>query len=188
MEWAIEHGASSFCHWFQPLGSTMLRHGQTAQVQVNMVRFSTKGKPVWSFKGCDLIQSETDGSSYLNGGLRSTHSAGGYLVIDPTSPVFLRGDCIHIPACFVSYLGQSLDEKTPLLRACEALSREGVRLLGLLGYHVKSVHACIGLEQELFLVPRSAYLRRPDLQLSGRTIVGKKCARRQELNDHCKLC
>jgi glutamine synthetase len=151
-----------------------------------MTRFNSKGRPVWDFKGSDLLFGETDGSSYLNGGLRTTHRAGGYLCIDSSSPIFLRGDCIFIPACFVSYLGDCLDEKTPLLRACEALSREGVRLLGLLGYHVKSLQTCIGLEQELFLVPRAAYLRRPDLQLTGRTLVGKQCSRGQELSDHCE--
>ena len=186
LEWAIEHGASSFCHWFQPLGSGNLRHGQTGQVQVSMVKFTSKGRPVWEFTGDDLLHGETDGSSYLNGGLRTTYSAGGYLCIDPSSPIFLRMDCIFIPAVFVSYRGHALDEKTPLLRATEALSREGVRLLGLLGYHVKSLHTNIGLEQEFFLIPRAAYLRRPDLQLTGRTIIGKMCARGQELSDHCK--
>lgn len=151
-----------------------------------MIEFTSKGRPVWGFKGSDLLRGETDGSSYPNGGLRTTHQAGGYLSIDPTSPIFLRGDSIFIPACFVSYVGDALDEKTPLLRASDALSREGVRLLGHLGYQVKDLQTNIGLEQELFLIPRCAYLKRPDLQLTGRTIIGKKAPRGQEMCDHCK--
>mgnify|MGYP006185926843 CR=1 FL=1 len=112
-----------------------------------MVEFTTGGRPIWGFKGTDLLAGETDGSSYPNGGLRTTHEAGGYLAIDPTSPIFLRGDSIFVPACFVSYKGAALDEKTPLLRASDAMSREGVRLLGLLGYKVKSLVSNIGLEQ-----------------------------------------
>ena len=183
LQWAVENGASAYCHWFQPLGASGVRHGQSAQVQIQMIEFTADGTPVYSFKGKDLLRGETDGSSFPNGGLRATHEAGGYLVIDPTSPIFLRGDSIFIPACFASYKGDALDEKIPLLRACDALSREGTRLLRLLGLHsVKSVQACIGLEQELFLVPRSAYLQRPDLQLTGRTVMG------QEMSDHCKYC
>lgn len=141
---------------------------------------------MWEFTGKDLLRGETDGSSYLNGGLRSTHSAGAYSTIDPTSPIFLRGDTVFIPSCLVSYHGHALDQKTPLLRAADALSREGTRLLKLLGYNVKSLTANIGLEQELFLVPRDAYNRRPDLQMAGRTVTGKMPPRGQELCDHCK--
>eukprot|EP00600_Ochromonadales_sp_CCMP1393_P006390 CAMPEP_0174968086 /NCGR_PEP_ID=MMETSP0004_2-20121128/7934_1 /TAXON_ID=420556 /ORGANISM="Ochromonas sp., Strain CCMP1393" /LENGTH=678 /DNA_ID=CAMNT_0016217271 /DNA_START=128 /DNA_END=2164 /DNA_ORIENTATION=- len=184
LEWAVAHGASVFCHWFQPLGSSGVRHGQTGQVQMNMLEFDKGGKPCWDFKGRDLLKGETDGSSYYNGGLRATHTAGGYLSIDPTSPIFLRGDTIFIPACFVSYFGHALDEKTPLLRSGDALTREGTRLLGLLGYKVKSLDTMIGLEQELFLIHRDAYKKRPDLQLSGRTVMGKMAARGQEMSDH----
>ena len=151
-----------------------------------MIEFTNKGRPIWGFKGSDLLSGETDGSSYPNGGLRSTHEAGGYLVVDPTSPIFLRGDSIFVPACFVSYKGEALDEKTPLLRSAEALSQEGTRLLGLLGYKANKVFSNIGLEQELFLVPRKAYLMRPDLQLTGRTIIGRMPPRGQEMSDHCE--
>jgi glutamine synthetase len=96
-----------------------------------MFGFDRAGNPVWEFKGKHILQGETDGSSYPNGGLRATHRAGGYLAVDPTSPIFLRGDTIFIPSCLVSYYGHALDEKTPLLRASDALSREGVRLLKL---------------------------------------------------------
>lgn len=151
-----------------------------------MFSFTKKGKPEWKFTGNELLRGETDGSSFFNGGLRATHSAGAYTVADPTSPIFLRGDTVFIPACLVSYEGNALDEKTPLLRASDALSREGARLLKHLGYDVKSLQANIGLEQELFLVPRDAYNRRPDLQMTGRTVVGKNAPRGQELCDHCE--
>ncbi|RYG62714.1 hypothetical protein EON64_17355, partial [archaeon] len=184
LEWAKDHGAYVYCHWFQPVASGGLRHGQSGQVQNAMLEFDRSGRAIWDFKGKNLLRGETDGSSFLNGGLRATHTAGGYLSIDTTSPIFLRGDTIFIPACLVSYHGHALDEKTPLLRASDALSREGARLLNLLGYKVKGVVANIGLEQELFLVPRNAYNKRPDLQLTGRTVLGRFPARGQELSDH----
>lgn len=185
LDWAKDNNASVYCHWFQPLGASGLRHGQSGQVQNHMFEFNKEGKPVWDFKGKNLLKGETDGSSYPNGGLRATHRAGGYLAVDPTSPVFLRGDTVFVPACLVSYYGHALDEKTPLLRASDAMSREGARLLNLLGYKgVKSVSANIGLEQELFFVPRHAYNRRPDLQFAGRTVAGRLSARGQELCDH----
>lgn len=149
-----------------------------------MFHFDAKGQAVWDFKGKNLLKGETDGSSYPNGGLRATHRAGGYLAVDATSPIFLRGDTIFIPSCLVSYYGHALDEKTPLLRATDALSREGVRLLRLLGYNVNSLRPNIGLEQEFFFVPRDSYNRRPDLQLAGRTVMGKLPPRGQELSDH----
>jgi glutamine synthetase len=184
LDWARDHGASTFCHWFQPLGAGGLRHGNSAGVQNRMFKFDKNGSLVWDFSANDLLYGETDGSSYLNGGLRATHRAGGYVVIDPTSPIFLRGDTIFIPSCFVSYNGHCLDEKTPLLRSVEAMSREGTRLLKLLGYNVKGLVCNIGLEQEFFFVPRAAYLRRPDLQLAGRTLLGRHAARGQEGSDH----
>jgi glutamine synthetase len=186
LEWSTANGAHVYCHWFQPLCASGVRHGQAACVQLTMFEFNSKGKPVWDFKGKDLMKGETDGSSYPNGGLRATHTAGGYLSIDPTSPIFLRGDTIFIPACFVSYHGHALDEKTPLLRASDALTKEGARLLNLLGFKggVTSLQTNIGLEQELFLVPRDQYLKRPDLQLTGRTVLGNFPARGQEMCDH----
>ena len=139
---------------------------------------------MWDFKGKNLLRGETDGSSYPTGGLRATHRAAAYLVADPTSPIFLRGDTIFIPSCMISYDGYALDEKTPLLKASEALSREGTRLLRLLGYNVDDVQMTVGLEQELFLVPRDAYLKRPDLQLAGRTVIGTSPPRGQEMADN----
>jgi len=184
LHWAKDNGASTYCHWFQPLASSGVRHGQSAQVQNKMYEFDKKGNLVWDFKGKNILKGETDGSSYPNGGLRGTHHAGAYLTHDPTSPIFLRGDTIFIPSCMVSYYGHALDEKTPLLRATDAINREGVRLLKNLGYNVKSVSANIGLEQEIFLIPRDAYLKRIDLQMAGRTVLGKMPPRGQEMCDH----
>ena len=134
LDWARDNNASLYCHWFQPLGAAGLRHGQSAQVQQSMFEFDKEGVLEWNFKGKHLLRGETDGSSYPNGGLRVTHSAAAYLTIDPTSPIFLRGDTVFIPACMVSYYGHALDEKTPLLRSLDALSKQGTRLLNLLNY------------------------------------------------------
>jgi glutamine synthetase len=184
LDWATERGATNFCHWFQPMGASGVRHGLSAQVQNAFWEFDKTGKPVWDLKGKDILTGETDGSSYPNGGLRATHRAGGYLTTDPSSPIFLRGDAIFIPACFVSYNGHALDEKTPLVRSGEAMSREGTRLLKLLGYEVDGLQSNIGLEQEFFLLPRDQYAQRLDLQLAGRTVLGRDMPRGQEMCDH----
>jgi len=182
-EWAVDRGASVFCHWFQPLASTD-RHGQAGQVQLSMFEFGKDGKPIWDFKGKDLLQGETDGSSYPNGGLRATHTAGAYLTVDPESPIWLKGDSIFVPACFVSFKGASLDQKIPLKRAVQAYSKQGTRLFKAMGVEIDSMIINIGLEQEFFLVPRDQYYRRPDLQMIGRTVIGKLPARGQELCGH----
>ena len=182
---ATDNGANTFCHWFQPMASSGVRHGQSGQVQNKMLAFNADNKIEFDFKGKDLIKGETDGSSYPNGGLRGTHCAGGYLAIDTSSPIFLRGDTMFIPSAFVSYYGAALDEKTPLLRANAALNKQGCRLLKHLGLDVSDgLRANIGLEQEIFLIPREAYYKRPDLQLTGRTIMGKDAPRGQEMCDH----
>ena len=152
-----------------------------------MMKFNRSTNDVeFDFDGKNLIKGETDGSSYPNGGLRATHQAGGYLAIDTSSPIFLRGDTIFIPSAFVSYYGAALDEKTPLLRSNAALSKHGKRLLKHLGLDIgnRDVVSNIGLEQEFFLVPRDQYYRRPDLQLAGRTVIGKDAPRGQEMCDH----
>ena len=184
---AVDRGANTYCHWFQPMASSGVRHGQTGQVQNMMMKFNRTTNDVeFDFDGKMLIKGETDGSSYPNGGLRATHQAGGYLAIDTSSPIFLRGDTIFIPSAFVSYHGAALDEKTPLLRSNAALNTQGVRLLKHLGLDMtnRKVISNIGLEQEFFLVPRDQYYRRPDLQLAGRTIIGKDAPRGQEMCDH----
>lgn len=174
-----------YCHWFQPMGSSGVRHGQSGQVHNIMLKFNKDNEVVKDFKGKTLIKGETDGSSYPNGGLRGTHQAGGYLAVDTSSPIFLRGDTIFIPSVFVSYYGQALDEKTPLLRANAALDKHGQRLLSKLGLDVSSgIVTNIGLEQEVFFIPRDQYYRRPDLQLTGRTLIGKDAPRGQEMCDH----
>jgi len=150
-----------------------------------MLKFDSDGEVVQDFKGKTLIKGETDGSSYPNGGLRGTHCAGGYLAVDTSSPILCRGDTIFIPSVLVSYYGAALDEKTPLLRSNSALDKSGSRLFSLLGGDASSgVQANIGLEQEMFLIPREEYYRRPDLQLTGRTIMGKNAPRGQEMCDH----
>jgi len=161
-EWATDRGASVFCHWFHPLASTY-RHGQAGQVQLSMFEFGKDGKPIWDFKGKDLLQGETDGSSYPNGGLRATHTAGAYLTVDPESPIWLKGDSIFVPACFVSFEGKALDEKTPLKRAAQAMSKSGTRLFKAMGVEIDSMIANIGLEQEFFLF------------LATSTTVGQTC-------------
>jgi len=187
LDWAVDRGANTYCHWFQPMASSGVRHGQTGQVQNMMMKFNRTTNDVeFDFDGKNLVKGETDGSSYPNGGLRATHQAGGYLAIDTSSPIFLRGDTIFIPSAFVSYYGAALDEKTPLLRSNAALSKHGKRLLKHLGLDIgdREVVSNIGLEQEFFLVPRDAYYKRPDLQLAGRTIMGKDAPRGQEMCDH----
>jgi len=183
--WARLKGATMATHWFQPLGSAGLRRGQTGQVHNAMFNFGPKtGELDWVFDGGALLKGETDGSSYMNGGLRATHTAGGYTAFDPSSPMFVRNDVLFIPTIFVSFYGKALDEKTPLLRSMSAVSQAGTRLLKLLGYEARGVMPMIGLEQEFFLVPREAYYGRPDLQLAGRTVMGHEPARGQELSDH----
>ena len=184
LDWATDNGASVYCHWFQPMGSSGVRHGLSAQVHQTMFNFDKDGKPYFTLEGEQILQGETDGSSYPNGGMRATHTAGGYLSLDPLSPIFLREDTVFIPAAFVSYNGDALDEKTPLHRAVQAMSNEGTRLLKLMGYETTGLINNIGLEQEIFLVPRHAFYRRPDLQFTGRTVMGKEAPRGQEMSDH----
>lgn len=188
LDWAVDNGANTYCHWFQPMASSGVRHGQSGQVQNMMMEFNSETNDIeFDFKGKHLIKGETDGSSYPNGGLRGTHAAGGYVVVDTSSPIFLRGDVIFVPSAFVSYYGHALDEKTPLLRANAALDSAAKRLLTHLGLQMspdESIVTNIGLEQEMFLVPRDAYYKRPDLQLTGRTLTGKNAPRGQEMCDH----
>ena len=128
-------------HIFQPLGSGGLRLGQTGQVHNSIFQFNQKGELEYCFGADELLQGETDGSSYMNGGLRVTHTAGGYTAIDPSSPVFIRGDTMFIPTVFVSWHGDSLDEKTPLLKSMRSVSTEGQRLMKTMGWDVKGARA-----------------------------------------------
>jgi glutamine synthetase len=184
LEWAKSHDASAITHWFQPTGASDVRLGQTAQLYNKMLFFDSDGNIEWKLSGSALVQGETDGSSFPNGGLRATHTAGGYLTPDPSSPPFIREDVLYVPSVFVSYTGYALDEKLPLLRSADALKREGTRLMKNMGIPSSDLFAQIGLEQELFFVPRKHFLERPDLLHTGRTVIGKLAARGQEMSDH----
>ena len=181
-EWAVERGATHFTHWFQPMtGSTAEKHDSFASLE--------GGKVLMEFSGKALIKGEPDASSFPSGGLRATFEARGYTAWDPTSPAFIRettnGATLCIPTAFCSWTGEALDEKTPLLRSAEALNREAVRLLRLLGDHqVNYVYPTLGCEQEYFLIDRDLYLLRPDLVATGRTLFGARPPKGQELEDH----
>ena len=180
-DWAIEHGATHFTHWFQPLtGATAEKHDAFLSI--------SEGFPIESFTGSQLIQAEPDASSFPSGGMRSTFEARGYTAWDPTSPAFLvfheNGCTLTIPSVFVSYTGEALDKKTPLLRSMQEISTAAVRALSLMGTESKRVMPTLGAEQEYFLVSRSYYEGRPDLQVTGRTVIGAQPPKGQQLEDH----
>ncbi len=181
-EWALERGASHFVHWFQPLT------GGTAGKHDSFINPTDVGKAITTLGGKDLIQGEPDASSFPNGGLRATHEARGYTVWDPSSPAFLveneNGSFLAIPTCFVSWTGEALDHKTPLLRSIDALDRQARRVLRMLGENVDRVQTTVGAEQEYFLIDEEYYYRRPDLYNSGRTLVGSPPPKGQQLDDH----
>ena len=181
-EWAIEHGATHFTHWFQPLT------GQTAEKHDSFITPNVGGGAVAEFSGKDLIQGEPDASSFPSGGLRATFEARGYTAWDPTSPAFLmdgKGGCyLAIPTAFTSWAGDALDTKIPLLRSGHALEVQARRALKLFGVNAHHVHATLGPEQEYFLVDQEFFYRRPDLVNCGRTLFGAKPPRGQELEDH----
>ncbi|MFV1959243.1 MAG: glutamine synthetase III, partial [Planctomycetota bacterium] len=180
-DWALEHGATHFTHWFQPLT------GATAEKHDAFLTFS-EGAPIESFTGAQLIQAEPDASSFPSGGMRSTFEARGYTAWDPTSPAFLifheGGATLTIPSVFVSYTGEALDKKTPLLRSIDQLSRAASRALALMGIETERVVPTLGAEQEYFLVRRSFFDGRPDLQVTGRTVIGAPPPKGQQLEDH----
>lgn len=178
-DWAIEHGATHFTHWFQPMT------GITAEKHDSFISPTSDGKVIMEFSGKELVKGEPDGSSFPSGGLRSTFEARGYTVWDPTSYAYLRNGTLCIPTAFCSYGGQVLDKKTPLLRSMEAINKSAVRLLHLLGEtDVKRVTTTVGPEQEYFLIDKSLYNKRIDLKFTGRTLFGAKPPKGQELDDH----
>ena len=182
-EWALEHGATHYTHWFQPMT------GITAEKHDSFLSPASDSKPVLEFSGKELIKGEPDASSFPSGGLRATFEARGYTAWDCTSPAFLREDAagvtLCIPTAFCSYTGEALDKKTPLLRSMEALSKQAVRIVKLFGYDdVKKVSCSVGPEQEYFLVDRDKYLQRKDLIFTGRTLFGAPAPKGQELDDH----
>ena len=179
MEWAIEHGATHFTHWFQPLT------GITAEKHDSFILPSADGGVIMDFSGKELIKGESDASSFPSGGLRATFEARGYTAWDPTSYAFIKGNTLCIPTAFCSYGGEALDAKTPLLRSMEALNRQAMRSLKLFGNEeVKCVHTCTGPEQEYFLIPKELYKQRKDLVYTGRTLFGAKPPKGQEMDDH----
>ena len=177
-KWAIEHGATHFTHWFQPLT------GGTAEKHDAFFTLDKSGTLMEAFSGDSLYQQEPDASSFPSGGIRNTFEARGYSAWDPSSPVFLIGDTLCIPTVFVAYTGEALDYKTPLIRSTAALCHAAREVCAYFDKQVKHVHANLGWEQEYFLVDESLYNARPDLMLTGRTLMGHNSAKSQQLEDH----
>ena len=182
-DWAIEHGATHYTHWFQPMT------GLTAQKHDSFLSQTADGRAILEFSGKELIKGEPDASSFPSGGIRATFEARGYTAWDPTSPAYLRvtshGSTLVIPTAFASWTGEALDKKTPLLRSCEAINKQAVRLLHLLGEKgVTKVFPTTGPEQEYFLIDRRFHMLRPDLVACGRTLFGARPPKGQELEDH----
>ena len=178
-EWAVEHGATHFTHWFQPMT------GFTAEKHDSFISPSGDGQIIMEFSGKELIKGEPDASSFPSGGLRATFEARGYTAWDPTSPAFIKDGSLYIPTAFCSYSGEALDKKTPLLRSMEALNAEALKVLHLLGNKgVKKIDTTIGSEQEYFLVDKNLYKQRKDLLFCGRTLLGAPAPKGQEMEDH----
>ncbi|MDR0909677.1 MAG: glutamine synthetase III, partial [Spirochaetaceae bacterium] len=182
-DWAIEKGASHYTHWFHPLT------GLTAEKHDAFISPTGDGRVIMEFSGKELVKGEPDASSFPSGGLRATFEARGYTAWDVTSPAFLKqdptGTTLCIPTAFISYYGQALDKKVPLLKSIEALSKQAMRVLRAIGNTTsKRVVATVGPEQEYFLVDKSYYDARPDLILTGRSLFGALPAKGQEMEDH----
>lgn len=181
-EWALEHGATHYTHWFQPMT------GVTAEKHDSFLSPASKSRPVLEFSGKELIKGEPDASSFPSGGIRATFEARGYTAWDCTSPAFLKEDAagvtLCIPTAFCSYTGEALDKKTPLLRSMEVLSNAACRTLKLFGKDVKKVTSTVGPEQEYFLVDKEYFDQRKDLIFTGRTLFGAAAPKGQELDDH----
>ena len=177
-KWAIEMGATHYTHWFHPLTEG------TAEKHDAFVEHDGKGGMVEEFSGKLLIQQEPDASSFPNGGIRNTFEARGYSAWDPSSPAFIVGDTLCIPTIFIAYTGESLDYKAPLLKALEAVNKAATDVCHYFNPDVKKVYAYLGWEQEYFLVDEGLYAARPDLLLTGRTLMGHESSKNQQLEDH----
>ncbi|WP_330586643.1 glutamine synthetase III [Aminipila terrae] len=178
-DWALEHGATHFTHWFQPMT------GITAEKHDSFISPTEGGGIVMNFSGKELIKGEPDASSFPSGGIRATFEARGYTNWDPSSYAFIKENTLCIPTAFCSYGGEALDKKTPLLRSMEAIEKQALRILQLLGNNsVRRVITTVGPEQEYFLVSKELYEKRKDLIYCGRTLLGAKPPKRQELEDH----
>ena len=176
--WAIDNGARHYCHWFQPLTET------TAEKHDAFVEHDGKGSVIEKFTGKLLVQQEPDASSFPNGGIRNTFEARGYSAWDISSPAFILDGTLCIPTIFISYTGESLDYKTPLLRALNSVDRAATAVAQYFDPEVRHVKSYLGWEQEYFLVDESLYSARPDLMLTGRTLMGHESAKNQQLEDH----
>ena len=178
-DWAVEHGATHFTHWFQPLT------GITAEKHDSFITPASDGRVIMEFSGKELIKGEPDASSFPSGGLRATFEARGYTAWDPTSYAFIKDKTLCIPTAFCSYGGEGLDKKKPLLRSMQALNKQALRILRLFGNtDVKCVRTSVGPEQEYFLVDKALYEQRKDLVFCGRTLFGAKAPKGQEMDDH----
>lgn len=177
-QWAIDNGARHYTHWFQPLTDG------TAEKHDSFIEHDGKGGVVEKFSGKMLVQQEPDASSFPSGGIRNTFEARGYSAWDISSPAFIMGGTLCIPTIFISYTGESLDYKTPLLRALNAVDKAGTRVARFFDPEVAHVNAYLGWEQEYFLVDEALYFARPDLALTGRTLMGHESAKNQQLEDH----
>ena len=178
-DWAIDLGATHFTHWFQPMT------GVTAEKHDSFISPAGDDRVIMEFKGKELVKGEPDASSFPSGGLRATCEARGYTAWDPTSYAFIKDKVLCIPTAFCSYSGEALDKKTPLLRSMQAINKQAMRVLKLFGNeNVTSVKTTVGPEQEYFLVDKDAYLKRPDLIYTGRTLFGAMPPKGQELEDH----
>jgi glutamine synthetase len=177
--WAIEKGATHFTHWFQPMT------GITAEKHDSFISLAGEGTVIMEFSGKELVRGEPDASSFPSGGLRTTFEARGYTAWDPTSYAFVKDGTLYIPTAFCSYSGEALDKKTPLLRSMQAIDTQAMRILRLFGNEgVKKVITTVGPEQEYFLVDKELFKKRPDLLYCGRTLLGAKPPKGQELEDH----
>lgn len=177
-QWAAELGVTHYTHWFQPLT------GGTAEKHESFIEYNRKGGVLEEFEGKVLVQQEPDASSFPNGGIRNTFEARGYTAWDASSPVFIMDDTLCIPTIFISYTGESLDYKAPLLRALRAVDQAATDVCHYFNPEVKKVHAFLGIEQEYFLVDEGIAGARPDLLLTGRTLMGHEAAKNQQLEDH----
>ena len=177
-QWAMEHGVTHCCHWFQPLTET------TAEKHDSFMEYDWKGGMIEEFEGKSLVQQEPDASSFPSGGIRATFEARGYTAWDPTSPVFILDDCLCIPTVFISYTGEALDYKAPLKKALKAVSDAAVPVCQLFDPNVKHVISNLGWEQEYFLVDDALYAARPDLIATGRTLMGHGSSKNQQMDDH----
>ena len=178
-DWAVEHGATHFTHWFQPLT------GITAEKHDSFITPASDGRVIMEFSGKELIKGEPDASSFPSAGLRAALEARGYTAWDPTSYAFIKDKTLCVPTAFCSYGGEALDKKTPLLRSMQALNKQALRILRLFGNtDVKCVRTSVGPEQEYFLVDKALYEQRKDLVFCGRTLFGAKAPKGQEMDDH----